>query len=1074
MLEQQRRQQQHMQQKSYFDHHRHGSAAAKRAAHRNGAARGYSDSSDSSDSSEDYRGVIDDLTVENQKLKRKLKKYQSLHDTHLQTDKLFEVRVHGLSVEKKRELEDLLKNFALSLNPSPTAEAGTLAQTTAKVGFAAPTRFLNRNYTATTTTTTTNNNSSSINNHFSNPASSATSRFADSAYASMSGQSGAASNARKQPDPSARQSSINLQSYMQDIPEGLLPKQMAFMSDKVQKKMVVRRLEQVFAGKGQTDGNPQQPQQQEEVAQSAANADRRAKRESGRRVQAEGLREARIMPAKDAALNGPLASESGPSAQQYPKSEFGGIAEEPQKKGSDSDGLSPDQRPTRPLDLDPHRAQISDENLDYMRHLGFSPTDLDSSEAPEQGRGWIYLNLLMNMAQLHTINVTPEFVKKAISSFSTKLELSRDGRKVRWKGGREVTKSSSDNSTPLDQASSVSSSPKGELSESHSGGRQQKTAHDGVDGYCHDQSMATLNLKKMSSGHAKHPLWYSPVLYRHERSEESDQSLEEFAKNNTSQNAMSAERSCLATSERASSLGSSMKHQNDGPIIFYSNARFCTDLSGECNGRQVVPPCSDNAVTSIKYKPALDHPVGDASAPASSDDGSDDSFRVRRSGTHEKGPLSINDSAQLLDAMVLHDRERGDDAGADDAKGSSPKPDAGMNVDFVPPDSLKQRHKDASGLVENEGPVMDVDGEASWNGKGQNEGFAVSGLGAVRPADNFVIDVECRLVRIDAGPDGGDENEVAAVHRSYDQTSPWKRYHPRIREALRKSDVSVPTSTSVTDFAAHSASSNDGALTAKYTLHAHRSRPLFKETIVAAQRKDLPASVLPPPVFLPFPSTSDETMINPDDDGSIEEEEVNINVKSPSDAVSTTSSLKRQRDEDVRSDVRSSGGSLVNENESEGQSDISDVGSGNDGEDSEAHTDSAKGLAMHKRQKLSISDGDDAAAAAAAATSRKADDGAPSHHPSFLSSSSCSTDDSSSSSVDFLAEARELDPEFVRAREREYAADMAERLAEEIPAGSSAATAGGGSGYNSPEDEKYSSSSAGCSGSGSNAQSMSS
>ena len=68
-------------------------------------------------STEDFRGVIDDLTVENKKLKRKLRTYEKVQDSHLNNDKLFEVRVHGLSVAKKRELEETLRQFALSLDP---------------------------------------------------------------------------------------------------------------------------------------------------------------------------------------------------------------------------------------------------------------------------------------------------------------------------------------------------------------------------------------------------------------------------------------------------------------------------------------------------------------------------------------------------------------------------------------------------------------------------------------------------------------------------------------------------------------------------------------------------------------------------------------------------------------------------------------------------------------------------------------------------------------------------------------------------------------------------------------------
>jgi len=60
-------------------------------------------------------------------------------------------------------------------------------------------------------------------------------------------------------------------------------------------------------------------------------------------------------------------------------------------------------------------------------------------------------------------------------------------------------------------------------------------------------------------------------------------------------------------------------------------------------------------------------------------------------------------------------------------------------------------------------------------------------------------------------------------------------------------------------------------------------------------------------------------------------------------------------------------------------------------------------------------------------------------------------DDDDDQSLDFLATARAADPAAIYAREREYDAQLAERLAEEIPAGSSAATLGcGGSGYSTP------------------------
>jgi hypothetical protein len=107
---------------------------------------------------------------------------------------------------------------------------------------------------------------------------------------------------------------------------------------------------------------------------------------------------------------------------------------------------SPDQRPTRPLDLDPNRAQVPEDNIKYLRHLGFSPLEAGSDEQLVDGHGYMYLNVLINMAQLHTLNVTPEFVKKSLEQYSKKLELSSDGRKVRWKGGSDLTRTSSNGS----------------------------------------------------------------------------------------------------------------------------------------------------------------------------------------------------------------------------------------------------------------------------------------------------------------------------------------------------------------------------------------------------------------------------------------------------------------------------------------------------------------------------------------------------------------------------------------------------------------------------------------------------
>ena len=87
-----------------------------------------------------------------------------------------------------------------------------------------------------------------------------------------------------------------MQLYLHDVPSGLLPNHSVAMTEKSGKKLVVRRLEQIFAGKRPATGGHPQPLQQQEVAQSPARADRQAKEANGQRATQEGVREARIMP----------------------------------------------------------------------------------------------------------------------------------------------------------------------------------------------------------------------------------------------------------------------------------------------------------------------------------------------------------------------------------------------------------------------------------------------------------------------------------------------------------------------------------------------------------------------------------------------------------------------------------------------------------------------------------------------------------------------------------------------------------------------------------------------------------
>jgi hypothetical protein len=612
-------------------------------------------------STEDFRSVIDDLTIANKKLKQKLKKYERVHDAHLQEDKLFEVKFHGLPDHKKKELEETLRKFAAGLDnattdyPPITSYVPTLEQQKTQ---------------------------------------SSTSRFAESGYASMSasGQnSSAVSNqalndveqSRKMSRSAYNHQQESIQSYLHDIPVGLLPRNHTRMTDKSRKKMVVRRLEQIFAGKHSVPGSHPQPMQQEEVAQSAATADREEREATGRQFRPEGLRVARIMSGARNEEHTPEASEALQGLRPHlnvGEQDFAG-------------SWSPDQRPTRPLDLDLFRAQVPGDNMEYIRHLGFTPPNMETGDAPEEGHGWLYLNLLINMAQLHTLNVTPEFVKDALTDYSGHLELSHDGRKIRWKGGLDMTKGISDTSSEqLSGASPMEGgSPLKRLRTEESQGSDELTIEERA------RKIARANREREMNKFA-----YTPMFFKKEDSddEEDNYGLDTESSGASIQRPPHAGNSSGFGSSAIQSGSSTQKRREDGPMIFYTKAKFCTDLSGDRLGASLMPGA---------YKLVTSHPLG-AKLRSSV-------ISQHVSGlTEPRGPMDVT-------PMDI-DSSNGSRAGwSEDDFGFSPA-------------ALRNDTSDSGSPAE----LMD---------------FEASGIGGVQPEDNFAIRVRrSQILSAPTGPVG--------------------------------------------------------------------------------------------------------------------------------------------------------------------------------------------------------------------------------------------------------------------------------------------------------------------------------
>ncbi|KAK3400532.1 frequency clock protein [Sordaria brevicollis] len=515
-----------------------------------------------SSSADDFRSVIDDLTVENKRLKEELKRYKQFGSDMMRKEKLFEIKVHGLPKRKKRELEATLREFAASLGDS--SESTAQRRKTGRHGKAA------------------HGSGISLSKHDSS--SSSRSRPVDSAYASMS--TGRSSHAAHSSGPSLGRPSLTrakstssqkAEGYLRDTPDGLLPHHVV-MTDKEKKKLVVRRLEQLFTGKI-SGRNMQRNQSMPSMDAPLVSED---KVMAPPKPPAEGLREAAIQiqdpdKKKSSSKDNGSGSNSGSG-----NTELGGTATgsgDGSGSGSGSGNntspqgaIAPDQRPTRPRDLDPYRVQIPSENMDYIRHLGLvSPEFLQGSRANYQdvapdAEGWVYLNLLCNLAQLHMVNVTPSFIRQAVSEKSTKFQLSSDGRKIRWRGGTDGTKFSSDSSEDKSQKSPLTEDTE-DGSDKNGRRKRQKTRSD----------MGRFGPSRSPSD----GFHYKPMfVHRHSSSVET--SLEESASQASEE---AVDESNLGNSKwDFSGSGTTQqrrKRRYDGAIVYYTGAQFCTDLSGD-------------------------------------------------------------------------------------------------------------------------------------------------------------------------------------------------------------------------------------------------------------------------------------------------------------------------------------------------------------------------------------------------------------------------------------------------------------------------------------------------------------
>ena len=768
--------------------------------------------------SEDFRGVIDDLTIQNKKLMKKLKQYERLHCSHLQEEKLFEVRIHGLAARRKRELEEILRSFASSAEESP--ETSLFNVECSKVSAPALTT-----HKPSSCSTSCSKGSKPI----------------DSAYASMSGQVGVSQKQLRDHPQNKRQAQSHskqrkVKSYLDDIPETLVPKNSLAMSERAKSRLVVRRLEQIFTGRRAALGHNQSYQQQE-ISQSAARADRIRLEARGLKFPPirEGVREARILP-NNAELKVDALSEANLAAQQSQgtvesrgrdRRKEGmrearillGCADSPVDSSSETNltgqqsrqstdgedsrcrdprasrGVTPDQRPTRPIDLDLHRAQVPSDNIEYIRHLGLASPTATSDVKSGSDDGWIFLNLLTSLAQLHTLNVTPEFVRNAVANVSSKFELSTDGTKVRWQGGTDGTKMSSDSDESGDSGNwkstdtSVSVNKRASLADisSRASPKNRQEPHSAL-------PVSTMGLHAAPEVGAKpRPVYleqpndvdrfhYKSLFFHGAASENDDasahatNSVSEFDPMETSTGLTSGSHGI-----RESEVKLRKHNRENGPIIFYNKARFCTDLSGDSSGAM-----HDEAA----YSRYTQEPIG-----------------CLEHTDVEKLDESESDHVPHGDIVIE-------------------SMDLDMGGTLTPRSALNLEDLDSS--------ISDLSATSPIP-------MEVSGLGGIQPEDNFMVKVQVRH----AGRKG----------RGSHAQSPFSSPRSQIRRLLH----SIPRG------------STNTFREAKDIPRSQPTRSTMKCEIISTVKTDMPPSSLPPPSYVCRPFSSSGS-----DDGDDEDEEGNI------------------------------------------------------------------------------------------------------------------------------------------------------------------------------------------------------
>ena len=470
------------------------------------------DHSTVSNTHQDLENLIEDLTKENARLQKALRRCELFRDSLPKSNALFELKVYGLSSERKRHLEGILQDFCTGIDASedvPSRASSTAAANRQRLSSPPDQQYSTLHTTELNTV--------------------------DSAYASASSSDAKAKSTPKR------------------IVGHNITKSRA-MTDEEMKAEVVKRLEHLFQGWHPSENHTGSTSSATTLFHQVPNVEDPTE---------DGRREAQIL----------SKSKSVVQTSNQSHSTKRGCSNSPSDEVCTSQLT---QRPTRPTELDPNREQNTADNVQYIRHLGLSMQHVNSTQPHNvAGSEWLYLNLVINMAQLHMMNVTPDFVRSAIIDLSTKFEMSEDGRCVRWTGGAPAQ---------LDRIPGID--------------------HEPYNAYKHAESMCRRKRRKVEVDnvipvapedsdlrHFQGPAGYKP-LFSHQQPSP------------YSASAIGYRVGCDQSSKATPHIGLSQQTHEPGSMMFYSDMQAYVDYSGDTQA--VASALNSNMDTQKQWS----HPLG--------------------------------------------------------------------------------------------------------------------------------------------------------------------------------------------------------------------------------------------------------------------------------------------------------------------------------------------------------------------------------------------------------------------------------------------------------------------------------